>query len=180
MHLGRKNMVLKTSRLNIRCIEPDDWKSLIEIWKDFNQSEFSKYDVPHSLDEEEVREKTKSWAGVSPDKEHMFFAVCNQEEMLGYIDFHRNDDGYECGYCFHSKFHGKGYAKESMQMLMEWLSRDSSTRFVAGTALHNLPSVKLLTSLGFRKIREEKVSFYKYAKGEDVYFDGGIFMVNVG
>ena len=172
-------MLLKTSRLNIRYIESDDWKSLIEIWKDFNQSEFSKYDVPHSLDEVEVREKTKLWAKVSPQKEHMFFAVCNQKKMLGYIDFHKNDDGYECGYCFHSKFHGMGYAKESMRMLMEWLSRDGSKRFMAGTALNNIPSVKLLTSLGFRKIREEKVSFYKDEKGEDIYFDGGIFMVDV-
>ena len=173
-------MLLKTSRLNIRYIESDDWKNLIEIWKDFNQSEFSKYDVPHSLDEAEVREKTKLWAKVSPHKEHMFFAVCNQKEMLGYIDVHENDEGYECGYCFHSKFHGMGYAKESMRMLMEWLSRDGSKRFMAGTALNNIPSVKLLTSLGFRKIREEMVSFYKDEKGEDVYFDGGIFMVNVG
>ena len=173
-------MVLKTARLNIRYIEPEDWKSLIEIWKDFNQSEFSKYDIPHSLEEAEVREKTRRWAEVSPHKEHMFFAVCSQKEMLGYIDFHKNDDGYECGYCFHSKFHGMGYAKESMRMLMEWLSRNGSTQFMAGTALNNLPSVKLLTSLGFSKIREEKVSFYKDEKGEDIYFDGGIFMVKVG
>ena len=173
-------MVLKTARLNIRYIEPEDWESLIEIWKDFNQSEFSQYDVPHSLDEAEVREKTKYWAAESPHMEHMFFAVCNQEEMLGYIDFHKNDDGYECGYCFHSIFHGMGYARESMRGLMEWLSRDGSKRFVAGTALNNLPSVKLLTSLGFEKIGEEKVSFYKDEKGEDIYFDGGIFMVNVG
>ena len=110
----------------------------------------------------------------------MFFAVRNQKEMLGYIEFHKNNDGYECGYCFHSKFHGMGYAKESMQMLMEWLSKDGSKRFAAGTALDNLPSVKLLTSLGFRKTGEEKVSFYKDEKGEDIYFDGGIFMVNVG
>ena len=173
-------MVLKTARLNIRYIESDDWKNLIEIWKDFNQSEFSKYDVPHSLDETEVREKAECWAKVSPHKEHMFFAVCNQKEMFGYIDFHKTDDVYECGYCFHSKFHGKGYAKESMQMLMEWLSRDGSKRFMAGTALNNLPSVKLLTSLGFQKIKEEKVSFYKDEKGEDIYFDGGIFMLHVG
>ena len=66
-----------------------------------------------------------------------------------------------------------------MRMLMEWLSRDGSKRFTAGTALNNLPSVKLLTSLGFRKIREEKVSFYKDEKGEDIYFDGGIFMADV-
>ena len=172
-------MVIKTPRLKIRYIESDDWKSLIEIWEDFNQSEFAKYDVPHSLDETEVKEKTKRWAEVSPHKEHMFFAVCKQKEMIGYIDFHRNGEGYECGYCFHSRFHGMGYAKESIQTLMEWLSRDGSKRFEAGTALNNLPSVRLLNSLGFREIREEKVSFYKDEKGEDIYFDGGIFAVNV-
>ena len=62
-------MVIKTRRLEIRYIESDDWKSLIEIWKDFNQSEYSRYDIPHSLDETEVREKTKRWAEVSPYKE---------------------------------------------------------------------------------------------------------------
>lgn len=170
-------MVIKTRRLEIRYIESDDWKNLIEIWKDFNQSEYSRYDIPHSLDETEVREKTKRWAEVSPYKEHMFFAVCNHKEMIGYIDFHKQDDGYECGYCFHSKFHGMGYAKESMRTLMERISEDGSNRFVVGTALNNLPSVKLLASLGFRKIREEKVSFYKDDKGEDIYFDGGVFVM---
>ena len=173
-------MVLKTPRLNIRYIEPDDWKSLLEIWKDFSRSEFAEYDVPHSLDEAEVREKAKSWAEVTPQREHMFFAVCDQKEMLGYIDFHRTDDGYECGYCFHSRFQGMGYAKESMQALMEWLSKDGRKRFTAGTALNNLPSVRLLASRGFRKTGEEKVSFYKDEKGEDIYFDGGIFTTDAG
>lgn len=185
-------MVLKTPRLEIRFMESDDWKSLIEIWKDFNRSEFSQYDIPHSIDETEVREKTKRWAEVSPGLEHMFFAVCTQKEMrndagkvfakqmIGYIDFHKNDDGYECGYCFHSECHGMGYAKESMLTLMEWLARNGRIRITAGTALDNLPSVRLLNSCGFRKIGEEKVSFYQDEKGEDIYFNGGIFAVDVG
>ena len=173
-------MVLQTARLKIRYIEPNDWNALIEIWRDFDRSAFAKYDVPHSLDEAEVRKKTKHWAEASPHQEHMFFAVCNQTEMLGYIEFHKNNDGYECGYCFHSKFHGMGYAKESMQMLLEWLSRDGGQRFVARTALENLPSVKLLASLGFQKAGEEKVSFYKDETGADIYFDGGIFILDAG
>lgn len=171
-------MVLKTPRLNIRYIETDDWNRLIDIWEDFSQSEYSKYDVPHSCNEPEVREKAKRWAEVSPKKEHMFFAVCNENEMLGYIDFHKNSEGYECGYCFHSNYHGMGYAKESLLALMKWLSREGNTRFTAGTALNNLPSVRLLNSLGFQKIREEKVSFYKDENGNDIYFDGGIFAVD--
>ena len=34
-------MFLKTERLNIRHIEPDDWKSIKEIWIDFNTSSLS-------------------------------------------------------------------------------------------------------------------------------------------
>lgn len=171
-------MVLNTERLLIRYMEADDWKALMEIWKDFNGSEFAKYDVPHTTDEIEVREKVKHWEEMSPGKEHMFFAVCLEQQMIGYIDFHKNNDGYECGYCFHSRYQGMGYAKESLAALMKWLAGKDPVWFTAGTALKNLPSVRLLHSLGFQKIGEEKVSFYQDENGNDIYFDGGIFEVD--
>ena len=43
----------------------------------------------------------------------------------------------------------------------------------------NLPSVKLLKSLGFELVDTEKVSFYKDDEGNDIIFDGGIFELNV-
>lgn len=38
---------IKTERLTIRRIVADDWKSIKEIWVDFNASVFSQYDKPH-------------------------------------------------------------------------------------------------------------------------------------
>lgn len=163
----------------IRYIEADDWKSLIDIWADFEGSDYAKYDVPHSLDETEVRKKAAEWALVSPQREHMFFAVCKEDVMIGYTDFHRNSEGYECGYCFHSKYHGKGYARESLQALIKWVSDGNSMRFTAGTAMNNVPSVRLLASLGFEKIGNERVSFYKDESGEDICFDGGVFALDM-
>ena len=122
------------------------------------------------------KKKARRWAEVSPKMEHIFFAVCVGGKMIGYIDFHKNTEGYECGYCFHSDYFGNGYAKESIRALMKWLSNKQETRFTVGTALNNTPSVKLLESLGFVKIGEEKVSFYKDENGEDIYFTGGIFV----
>ena len=46
---------------------------------------------------------------------------------------------------------------------------------VSGTALDNVPSVRLLLSLGFRQTGTEKVSFYKDKDGKAIFFDGGIF-----
>ena len=170
------NMKLETSRLTIRYIKDSDWGSLIDIWSDFSQSEFAKYDIPHSTDETVVQAKAKQWTAISPEKEHMFFAVCLEADMIGYFDFHKTDDGYECGYCFHSRYHGNGYAKESLSALIKRLSDDHRTRFVAGTALKNEPSVKLLENVGFEKIGEEQVSFYKDENGNDINFTGGIFL----
>ncbi|MBQ7433623.1 MAG: GNAT family N-acetyltransferase [Lachnospiraceae bacterium] len=157
----------------------DDWKSLIRIWDDFSHSKYAKYDVPHTLNETEVQRMVKRWADASPQKEHMFFAVCLENEIIGYNEFHKDADGYECGYCFHSSSQGKGYAKENLQALMKLLSNGYKTRYSAGTALNNLPSVRLLKSLGFEKVSEEQVSFYKDESGEDIYFTGGIFAIEI-
>ena len=40
-------MKLETDRLQIRYIEETDWKSVKEIWEDFNKSDYAQYDRPH-------------------------------------------------------------------------------------------------------------------------------------
>lgn len=172
-------MVLKTERLYIRLIKKNDWKSIKEIWEDFNASIYRQYDIPHTTDSEEVQRKIERWAEANEGKEHMFFAVCVQESVIGYIAFHIREQGYEVGYCFHSQYHGKGYANESLQALFQYLGSFGITTFWAGTALQNIPSVRLLESLGFEKTGEEKVSFYKDEGRNDIIFDGGIFKLKM-
>jgi RimJ/RimL family protein N-acetyltransferase len=168
-------MVLKTDRLTIRHIVADDWKSIKEIWLDFNAAAFSQYDKPHNTDDEDVRSRIAKWAAANSGIEHMFFAICLGDVIIGYSAFNIREDGYEIGYCFHSAYHGKGYAKESHIALFDYLRTLGITKFTAGTALDNIPSVALLKSLGFTLIATEKVSFYKDSEGNDIVFDGGIF-----
>ena len=168
-------MLLKTERLTIRHIVADDWKSIRDIWVDFNSSEYAQYDTPHITEDANVQARIAKWAAANSGTEHMFFAICLSETVIGYIAFNIRENGYEIGYCFHSAYHGKGYAKESHLALFDYLRTLGITKFSAGTALYNTPSVKLLTSLGFKLVEREKVSFYKDAEGNDVVFDGGIF-----
>lgn len=58
---------------------------------------------------------------------------------------------------------------------MEYLYSLGITEFLAGTAVKNTPSVRLLESLGFKQVGMEKVSFYKDSTGEDIVFDGGVY-----
>ena len=171
-------MLIKTDRLTIRHIMPDDWKSIKEIWVDFNSSTFSQYDIPHSTDDEDVQRRIAKWAGANSGTEHMFFAICLGDTVIGYSAFNIREDGYEIGYCFHSVYHGKGYAKESHLALFDYLRTLGITKFTAGTAINNIPSVSLLKSLGFELTGKENVSFYKDARGNDIVFQGGIFKLN--
>lgn len=172
-------LLLNTPRLCLRDVRPEDWADLAGIWRDFERSPFAQYDAPHPADDAEIQAAAARWAAVSGDA-HRFCAVCLAGEMIGYVDFHRVPEGYECGYCFHSRYHGKGYARESLRALMDWLAGGRETRFFAGTALANRPSVKLLTALGFEKIGEEPVSFYRDDAGRPVTFTGGVFALRVG
>ncbi len=171
-------MLLRTDRLTIRHIVADDWKSIKEIWVDFNAAALSQYDKPHNTDDEDVCKRIAKWAEANSGTEHMFFAVCLGNTIIGYSAFNIREDGYEIGYCFHSAYHGKGYAKESHIALFDYLSTLGITKFTAGTAINNIPSVSLLKSLGFELIGKENVSFYKDAKGNDMVFEGGIFELN--
>lgn len=171
-------MLLKTERLTIRHIVEEDWKSIKEIWVDFNNSFFSQYDKLHSTNDEDVRTRMAKWAAANCGTEHMFFAICLDDTVIGYSAFNIREDGYEIGYCFHSKYHGKGYAKESHIALFNYLCTLGITKFTAGTAINNIPSVSLLKSLGFALVGTEKVSFYKDVQGNDIVFEGGIIELN--
>lgn len=171
-------MLLKTERLIIRHVTEDDWRSIKDIWENFNSSEFAQYDMPHNTDDEHVRARISKWTKANSGTEHMFFAICLDDTVIGYIVFNMRENGYEIGYCFHSDYHGKGYAKESHLALFEYLRTLGITKFTAGTAINNTPSVSLLKALGFEQVGTEKVSFYKDNAGNDIVFDGGIFERN--
>ena len=95
--------------------------------------------------------------------------------MIGYVVFHRIKEGYDFGYCFHSAYHRKGYAKESLLALIDYMRSIGVKKLVAGTALINTPSIALLMSLGFIMTQTEEVSFYEDENGNDIVFEGGVF-----
>lgn len=169
--------ILKTERFTIRHIVADDWKSIKEIWVDFNASAFSQYDKPHITDDEDIQPRIANWAAANSGTEHMFFAICLGDTVIGYRAFNIRENEYEIGYCFHSAYRGKAYAKESHMALFDYMRGLGITRLTAGTALNNEPSVALLKALGFTLVETEKVSFYKDDDGKDIVFDGGAFVL---
>ena len=167
--------MITTERLTIRPIIAEDWPAVRDIWAALAPLPMARYDKPFDTTPGHVQARIARWAEfTAAGTEHMFFAVCLQEELIGYFAFNQREQGHEVGYSFHPAHHGKGYAKEALAALLTHLRKMGFTRFSAGTALNNIPSMKLLTGLGFQLVGTEQVSFYKDAEGKEIFFDGGI------
>lgn len=168
---------ITTERLYIRRITAEDHVAVRQIWSAVAETEYARYDRPKDLAEEAVSLRIQRWAAYADSEAHMFFAVCLQGTVIGYIALNRRESGYELGYCFHPACHGKGYARESIGAVLGLMKSYGARQIEAGTALSNMPSVRLLRSLGFIQVGTEKVSFYKDADGNNTVFEGGVFVL---
>ena len=167
--------MIKTDRLLIRRVRTDDWKGIQAIWTDAANSVYAQYDKPNDLDDQSVSRRIAKWASFADNNEHIFLAICLQDAVIGYVAFNKRESGYEIGYCFHSNYHGKGYARESISAILAVMKDKGAANITARTALNNTPSVRLLASLGFKQTGTEEVSFYKDAEGNDITFEGGTY-----
>ena len=73
-------------------------------------------------------------------------------EHLGDLALHRMEDtdsSYEIGFTIARKHQGNGFAKEATHKLMNYLSLQGATNFIATTDRRNTSSIKVLTGLGF-------------------------------
>lgn len=176
MDLAVSRKTMRTERLTVRPVEAEDWKSIREIWRDFEKTEYRIYDTPKSTAADDVKRRIARWAAASQSgNEHVFFAVCLEDKPIGFISLNARAGGYELGYGFLNECHGKGYAKESLTAVLELARELGAKKVFAGTAMKNLPSAALLKSLGFRLAGTETVSFFKDAEGNDICFEGGKF-----
>lgn len=171
-------ITIKTERLSIRLTKKEDWRSFQKIWDDQNKSEYAIYDNPKDLSDDAVRQRIKKWAD-NQSLEHIFLVVILGSEVIGFINFNLRRNRHEISYGFQREYQRKGFAKEAVSAALSELSQNGVKKFSAGTGLKNIPSVKLLKSVGFKQIGTEKVSFYKDLEGNAIYFDGGIYELDM-
>ena len=164
---------MKTQRLTIRDVRPDDWKSIQEMWIIQACSPYAQYIYPKPLDDQQVYQMVKRWAEVQNPEDKRCVVVCLTGKIIGYVTFKRKECDYEIGYCFHLDFQGKGYAKESLSAILNEMNKRNISSVLAQTALKNTPSVMLLRSLGFRQIKTIKTSICR--DENEIVIEDGLF-----
>ncbi len=165
---------IRTPRLVLRGFASEDWQDLLQIAIDKAASPYSIYDHQFPTSEAEVKQVADRFA-TSTD----FLAVCEPiaSRVIGFIRVGGDDPAeIELGYTFHSRYWGKGYAREACTAAIDHaFSSPWVQRVVCGTAKANVPSVKLLQSLGFEETGEATGSFARDAQGKPIEFMGASY-----
>ena len=201
--------IIQTSRLTIRPIHRQDWRAIKIIRKDFEATPYRWYDAPFEGSDAELERRIGMWEVFSDGREHFFMGVCLGKELIGYFTFHKRESPMEVsplmeesslaagmrreeespgkiasclemGYAFRTAYQGQGFAREALTAIKAFFYGKGVRWLVAGTALHNDPSVRFLYGCSFSLVGLEKVSFYQDAYGEDIFFDGGVFACELG
>ncbi len=161
-----------TERLIIRNFTVADAKQLHEIIRQYAASPYAAYDHTWPTDVEEIQ-KVAEWFSNGDQ----FLAVCIKESasLIGLISLNAGDDAdtkeYGLGYIFNFDYHGRGYATEACQTLLDIaFTKLKADQVTCGTAAVNKPSCRLMKRLGFQIVSEEKASFQTNENGKPLEF----------
>jgi RimJ/RimL family protein N-acetyltransferase len=148
-------VIYSTSRLLVRRFEPRD---LMDVFAILSDPEISKYEQWGPFDLEEVRHDLEVQAAVEPGTPEVWneFAVTLKEggACIGNISFKPSepDQGQvEIGFHFGRAYHGKGYGKEAVAGLIDWLWGLKVHRIWAVADTRNVGSWKMMEKLGMRR-----------------------------
>lgn len=161
---------MKTNRLTIRRFKAEDANDLHEYLSDIEVVRYEPYEplsLTECIHEAEAREMNEC-----------FYAVIHNNKMIGNLYVNQVEPQkihtYEIGYVFNRKYHGKGFASEAVECLLEDLFIDKKAhRVIAHCNADNMPSWKLLERVGMRReaTRVKNMFFRRDTSNNPIWFD---------
>lgn len=159
---------MQTINLKIRKFCNVDFDDFAELIRDKMASEYAIYDHPFPTDDDTLKKVLDYFS--STDE---FFAVeliCTNK-VIGFLTLNNCEEQgvRNLGYCIHTQYQGKGYGTEAVNGIIRYAKEELKTyKLTTGTAKNNIPSVRLLTAVGFKKIGENICNFVKDENGNPI------------
>ena len=152
-------MILETTRLQMRAFEVRDAEAFAAMRQDPEVARYQSWepDFSYSQARDFISELQKAKLGTAGEWYQIAIADKRSDEFLGDIGVFFDEEGkgeVTLGYTMSSAAQGNGYATESMDALLDYLSENfSAVKASALTDVLNLPSQRLLEKLGFASIK---------------------------
>ncbi|HEY8421626.1 MAG TPA: GNAT family N-acetyltransferase [Thermoclostridium sp.] len=159
---------MQTKNLTIRKFCTEDFDDFAELIRDKMASEYAIYDYPFPTDDESLKKILDYFTGTDE-----FYAVelTGTNKVIGFLTLNNcGEEGVRnLGYCLHTLYQGKGYGTEAVSEIIRYAKEELKIKkLITGTAKNNIPSVRLLSKVGFKKIREDIASFAKDESGNTI------------
>ena len=150
-----------TTNLKIRKFSNADFDDFAELIRDKMASEYAIYDHPFPTDDDTLKKILDYFS--SSDE---FYAVelTRTNKVIGFLTLNNCEERgvKNLGYCIHTQYQGKGYGTEAVNVIIRYAKEELKIyKLITGTAKNNIPSVRLLSTVGFKKIGENIGSFVK-------------------
>ena len=83
----------------------------------------------------------------------------NINEFIGYVNYQYNkkNNRYECGILIEDKYRGKGYAKESLKLLLNYAKGKGIKEIYDSFEITRVNALNLFLSLGFKIVKKFKI-----------------------
>lgn len=148
--------ILETERCLVREITPEDVDRLYEIYEDPGITEYMEnlYEDP-----DEERAYTKDYIRLVYGFYGfgMWLVVRKTDgRIIGRAGLDPKEDGVELGYMIEASLWNQGYATEVCRQILAYAEQKEIPELYARTRSENVPSVRVLEKLGFRRMKEEK------------------------
>ncbi len=166
---------MQTKNLRIRRFSDSDFDDFAELIRDKMASEYAQYDHQFPTDDDSLKEILNYFS--STDE---FYAVVLSKEnkVIGFLTLNKCEEQgvRNLGYCISSQYQRRGYGTEAVKEIIRYAKEEMKLhKLISGTAKENIPSVRLLSAVGFKKTGENIDSFDKDENGNPIEFIGYSF-----
>ena len=153
-----------TERLVINEIEKSDGQDYFRLYTDDALNRYWGYDYREDIKGAPTPEKFIAFQKLLKErKEEYSLAVRVDGKMAGELVLYNFDyfGGLEIGFRFFKEYQGKGYAYESASALKDYVKDVLKAKYIRSRCFkQNLPSMRLITRLGLKKVKEDDTHFY--------------------
>ncbi len=162
----KQSEIFSTERLQIRRIHQGDALRYFEI---FGASDVAEFDDFEPISKEEAIEDVQRIIENEHDPEKLEFELAVSEKgesaLLGVLYYKLELDILFIGYHFHGDARGKGFAREAVAGLVNYLKSSYSNPIKAKVDSENSRSIHLLEQLGF--LRDASYEIPQFFKGKN-------------
>lgn len=160
--------MIETKRLFVRRFLTSDLEEFKVLIRDKMSTDMAPYDDQYPTDDASLQNILNYFTQTD---EFLAVELKETNALIGYLALNKVDaQTKNLGYCILSSLWNKGYATEAVGELINYAKNVLHTKkLVSGTALINIPSVKLLKRFGFVEVSQGQISFARDENGPIVF-----------